>query len=252
MPSLLIAGTGYNVARWPAPTLERAIKWEELSSLNWSGSDRGAAQDIYESAVVFRGTSTVMLNLKATLNSNREGVTLSGFETPIFAPNVNHTGSISATVIKPGRRQHQAFANPITGFWEMAVGFHALAPPVLTSSPSLASLRPLKGYEADHGIEVGKVFTYDQQAFYSDRGTDIGCYIGTFMQTTAEAQAILAYICTIARDGIVAMPTIPGEPYPFGYARGTGPFLCRIKSVGIARNSLRYWDLRIEFREEAA
>jgi hypothetical protein len=252
MPSLAVAGTAFGVQQWPRATLERAIDWEQLSSLNWSGDDRGAAQDVYESTVVFRGVESVINVLAARFQSNREGIVLSAFETPIFAPNVDHTGSITAAVKARPPRRHLAFANPVTGFFEMEVRFRAIAPAILGTTPSLASLRPIPRYQADHSYEVASALTYGQSAIYSDPDTDIGRYVGDFMQTTAEAQAILAYITTTARAAAVSMPVLPGVTYPFGAARGTYPLSCRIKSVGITRHDLRYWMLRIEFVEEVA
>lgn len=250
MPSFSIAGTAVDVLEWPRPTLRRAIEWEQLGSLNWRGSDRGAAQDEYESVVRVRGVESAINSLQTLLQANREGLTLSAFVVPLFAPNVSHAGSIASTVLSMGPRQHVSFANPTTGYYEMEIAFRALAPTFLGTTPSLASLRPVRGYEADKSYEVGKAFTYAQAGLYSDPNTDIGRYTGTFMQTTAEAQAILAYICTTARAASVSMPTIPGVTYPFGVVRGALPKTCRIKSVEVSRHDLRYWILRIEFVED--
>ncbi len=250
--SFEIMGEAFSFQRWPKPSINRAIEWEKMSSMNWVGFDRTISQDIHEASAVFRGRAASINALQSSLNSARESFLLTGFGAHLFSPLVDHSGPIMVTAMAMPPRSHLAFANPITGYFQIEVRFRAISPPLVSVTPSLASLRPVKGYEADKSFEVGKAFTYGQDPIYSDRASDIGRYVGTFMQTTAEAQAILAYICVTARAGVVAMPTIPGEPYPFGVVRGTYPLNCRIKSVEISRKDLRYWFLKIEFVEEAA
>lgn len=247
--SLLVAGAAYNVRQWPKPIIEPAIQWIQDSSGNWNGSDRGADQDVYEAEVVFFDTEANIDALMATLEANREGLTLSAFATPIFSPEVDHTGSISATVISMGPRRHLAYASGGKGgVYDLPVTFRALSPTLLGTSPSLATLKLQEGFEGDASFEVGKAFTYSQASVYSDHGSDVGRFVGTCRQQTSQIQAILAYLLVTARAASVAVPTLGNVGYAWGISRGA-PTNCRVKSFSLTRVNFVFWDLRLELVE---
>jgi hypothetical protein len=249
MSSLTIAGTAYRCRPWPVPSIQPAIAWVQNSAGEWTGSDRGAAQDIYSAEVTFTDTDAQIDSLKTILNANREGLTLSALQAEVFAPNVNHTGSISCSVVDFGVREHVQWAGPSNNVQSLAVTFQALSPPLLTTTPSLATLRLQTGYSGDHSWTAGRNFSLDQTAAYSDHRSDVGLFRGRFQQTRAEAQAILRYLLVTARAASFTLPTFSGVTYPFGVSRGTGPFTCRVPKFGVSRKNLNRWILDIEFAE---
>lgn len=232
---------------WPTHRITPAILWIQDSAGYWHGSDRGAAQDVYEATALFQGLESDMNDFEETLEAAREQVDISGFETPLFAPNVDHTGTVNAVVQSMRRRQVQ-YGSP-SHIYELEVGFRAIAPTLLTTTPSLSTLRVQDGFDAGHSYTSPKAFTYDQTAQYGDARADVGTFEATFQQSTAEAQAILAYILITARANAVAWPAaLSSVAYPWGRSRGT-PTNCKILGVTIARKNLNRWILKIKFGE---
>jgi hypothetical protein len=247
--SFTLAGSGVSVKAWPRPEIDPAILWVQDSAGNWNGSDRGAAQDVYTADVTFMGVESEIDTVESYLQSNREGVTLAAFTSPIFAPNVSHTGSISATVSRLARRRHRAYgAGAAKGVYELDATLRAISPNLLGTTPSLATLKLQEGFEADKSYEVGKDFTYNQTAVYSDQASDSGRFIGTFRQTVDETRAILAYLLTTARAASIAVPTLGNLTYAWGQPRGVATN-CRVKSIGITRRDFVFYDLEIELVE---
>lgn len=247
----IIVGSGtFNVRQWPNPHIVPAIQWIQDSEGNWSGSDRGASQDVYETEVVFFDTQDNINSLMQVLENNREEVTLSDFAAPIFSPNVDHTGSITASVVSYGPRRHLAFGAASKWVYELPVTFRAISPALLVTTPSLSTLKLQDGFEATASYEVGKAFTYGQTGVYTDSRADTGRFVGRFRQQTSQAQAILAYLLTTARANSVAFPSSIPVTYPWGINRGV-PTNCRIKSFSIRRVNFVFWDLELELVEEA-
>jgi len=96
---------------------------------------------------------------------------------------------------------------------------------------------------------VGKAFSMTQAAYYGDHRADVGTFVGTFQQRPAEARAILAYLLTTARANAFTLPTFPGITYPFGQARGSGPFNCKVTAFDLSRKNLNRWTFKITFQE---
>jgi hypothetical protein len=248
--SVSIGGTAFKVRPWPSMTVKPAIEWVQAANGNWSGSDRGAAQDIYESEFTVYGDYTSVYALQTAMDSNREGITLSSINAEIFAPNVDHTGSISCSVIDFGQVEQKAWAGAANAVISLTIKVRALSPTLLTPTPSLSTLRHTDGWVGDQSWEVGKAFTFNQTASYRQRNADIGMFRATYQQKRSEAQAILAYILVTARAGTVTFPLHANIPRPFGQLRGTGPFNCKITDFSISRKDLNRWLLDIEFREK--
>lgn len=246
--SLSIGGSNYAMRPWPQPTIAPAIRWMTDAAGYPNGSDRGSSQDGYMATALFQGRESTLNALEQTLDANREAVTLASFQTPLFAPNVDHTGSISAVVEGYSRNQVQ-WGNG-TDIYGLEVQFRAIAPTLLGTTPSLATLRYQDGAQAGHSHTSPKAFTYDQTAVYGDRRSDIGLFEGEFSQTTAEIQAILAYLLTTARASAIAFPSALSAvvDYPFGRSRGT-PGNCRVTGFEIGRKNLNRWSLKLQLAE---
>lgn len=247
--SFTLAGNGVSVMAWPQPAIDWSISWVQDSAGNWNGSDRGASQDVYTADVTFMGVESEIDTVESYLQSNREGVTLAAFLSPVFAPNVDHTGSISVTVSRLARRRQLRWASGSAGgVYGLDATLRAVSPTLLGTSPSLATLKLQDGFEADKSYEVGKAFTLSQSAVYTDRRSDVGRFVGTFRQTVDQTRAILAYFLTTARSNTVAVPTLGNVDYPWGQPRGAATN-CKVKSFRVSRRDLVFWDLEIELVE---
>ena len=249
--SFTISGLDCYVRNFARARIKPAIDWVQNAAGNWRGSDRAAAQDIHEVDVVFYDRETAINTLATTLDSNREGVTMSAFGTDIFAPVVDHSGSISASITRLRRRRQAGFASPSTAMFELEATFRAISPSLVSTSASLSTLKIQEGFEADKDFSVGKIFAYDQTASYADPRKDIGQFKGTFRQTTAQAKAILKYVLSTARASTIAFPTLGGVTYPFGVIRGALPKNAKIIDFSISRHNLVFWDIELTFVEEA-
>lgn len=250
-PGSVVIGTdNYSIRPWPSFSITPAIQWIQDSAGYWNGSDRGAAQDAYEATAVFHGREPVINTLEQTLDTYREAITLSSFAAPLFAPNVDHTGSISAVVLGYTRRQVQWGAPYATHqIYELEVRFRAIAPTLLATTPSWATLRVQDGFRAEHSHESPKAFTYAQAAVYGDHASDIGTFEGSFSQKTAEIQAILAYLLTTARASAVTFPAaLVTVAYPWGRARGAATN-CKVLSFECSRKNLNRWALSLKLVE---
>ena len=245
-------GSAFALMRpWPACSIAPSILWVQDSALYWNGSDRGAAQDAYEATAIFQGRETVINTLEQSLDAYREAVALSGFNTPLFAPNVDHTGTINAVIRSIDRTQLQWGAPYTTNqIYQLEVRFLAISPTLLATTPSWASLRMQDGFRASRSYESRKAFTYAQTAAYADRRSDVGIFEASFSQSTAQIQAILAYLLTTARAASVAFPSAVSAvvPYPWGRARGT-PGNCQVRAFSVARKNLNRWNLNLTLVE---
>jgi len=249
MSSLTIGGTAYRCQPWPKPIIRPAITWGQNTAGYWYGFDRGTAQDIYEAEITFTDTDAVINSLKGVLNSNRGAISLTSLQTPIFAPNVDQTGTISCSAVDFGQREHVQWAGTGSNIQTLTVRFRAISPTLLAPTASLATLRIQERYQGDHSWPINKHFAYNQTGSYIDHGSDVGTLKASFQQTLTESRAILRYILNTARADSFTLPTFSGLTYPFGVSRGAGPFSCMVKSVQVYRKDLNRWILNLEFVE---
>ena len=250
--SLTVGGTAFMCLPWPKPKIIPAIDWVRNSAGNLRGSDRGVAQDLYETTVQFKDTETIINSLETVLQANREGITLSAFAFPAFAPTVDHTGSISAAVLDFGVIKQESFSSSNTNLLTLEVKFRAISPTILASpSASLSGLALQQGWEAGREVTAHPEFTYTQATTYKDHNRDIGTFRGQFLQTTATLQAIIRYLMVTARASAFTLPTFSGVTYPFGVPKGSGAFSCKAREFSFSRKNLNRWDMEISFSEEA-
>lgn len=249
MASVTIGGTAYNFRPWPEMSVTPAIKWVKSSAGYYYGADRGVAYDVHESTVKFSDTETNINSLISVLNSNRETVTLSSFQTDVFIPEVNHTGSIVCAHEIAGDRKRVFHAS--TAVYEIDVKFRAIAPTLIGTTASLSTLRIQEALTADQTWSIGRAFSESGAHLYADRRRDVGTLRASFSQQTSQTKAILSYLLTTARAASFTLPSFSGLTYPFGYLRGTGPFNTRVIKFGVTRTNLNRWALDIEFAEAA-
>lgn len=241
---MIIGGTSFNIAQWPEPTTRPAITWKRGADGYHVGRDRGASEDVYEGRVRVFGIPATLDSLQAVLDANREGITLSGFNTGemIFGANVSYAGSISATVTDFGMRRNLQS----TTVFELEIGFRAISPTLLGTTPSLASLRLQEGWEGNRSTDITKHFSYSQDASYLQHGTDAGIFTGRFLQTTDQMKAIRAFLLSEARAAPFQFPNVMADFYPFGANESERTFqmVCAV-AWSDRRVNLNRWELSL-------
>lgn len=251
MSSVRIGGTTlYRVRPWPSPSITRAFSpWVSDGRGNIRANDRGAAQDVYESSIIVSDTENNVNSLLTVLSTSRESVVFDQFAAPIFAPNVDHTSSITCAV-DVGKRKMTFHSSGAYDVYEVELKLRAIAAPLLTPTPSLSGLRVQEQKTATHSWGLARNFFQNGLQAYSESRNDSGLFSPSFVQGLAATQAALAYFMVTARATSFTLPSF-GVDYPFGPARGSGPFSVRLEDFRISRENLNRWRLDCDFREVA-
>jgi len=200
------------------PITKLAIKWKQLASAKWYGIDRGADADVYEASCAIYGKEAVINNFLSEIEDNRDAdshvVTLSNFfaNEEIFGVNVDHSGSITATITHISRRNQRTWKG-----WGVNVTFRATSVS-FTGSSSLPTLSFCDvGVDADKSIMTNKLDTYDGTFSYLDH-YDPATFTGVFTLSDANMILMRNYIRT-QRTGDFALADNFGVSYPFGPER---------------------------------
>lgn len=241
---MIIGGTSYRIQPWPEPKTTPAIRWTRTADGYHVGIDRGVEEDVYEGKIVVQGAPATLDSLQAVLEVNREGITLSGFNTGemLFGADVNYSGSISATVLNFGRRRNLLH----TSVFDLEITFRALSPTLLSTTPSLDDLHIQEGWEGDRSTDITKLFSYSQSGSYLQHGTDAGLFTAKFRQSTEEMKAIRAYLLTTARGEAFQFPALMADFYPFGPHESESQYLkCHAIAWEDRRLNLNRWELSL-------
>ena len=232
------------------PVTSLALNWVQAANGNWFATDRGASSDIYEAPVRLYGTESTIETFMTAVEDNRSAgsnvlsLSLLNATEHIFGENVDHSGTISATVITMGRKRQ----NTWKGF-ELPVRFRALSPTFPGSSGSLPFNNLEIGYEGDSDITVKKIDTYDNTFSYLDSERDIGLFEGTFLVTNANMQ-IFRDIIKSTRGGTQAVSAISGVTKMFGPRRGSFPHNVKfIKWEDLGMWGLHHWRIKVSMAE---
>ncbi len=222
-----IAGTGittFNATVKPKFQVKTkwALEWFRASDGNWRAADRGASQDVYQTTVTLYKAEAAINTFIDAIEDNRVAgshvITLSAFSTTeyIFGADVNHSGSVTATVLDITDRKQQRWKT-----YSIRVTLQATAPTFSGSStfPALKFLYP--GYTGDSDVDVNKIDSYDGTFAYSERNSGIGFFEGDFIFTTAEMQGLRRFVAT-NRAAAFNLTGINGVTYPFGIRRASG------------------------------
>lgn len=238
------------------PLTSLALQWTQLSSGNYVSTDRLAAADIYEAQARIYGREATIDNFITEIEANRAAgsnvITLSDFSgaisgwptRSIFGANVNHSGSISATVVKNDRKAQRTWK----GFG-LGLRLRALSPAFVSDTGSLPLTNLEVGFDADSDVSVRKVDSYSGAFTYLDRDADIGFFAGTFILTD-EDMRIFRNLLRTTRGGNFTITSIGGVASMFGPRRGGYPH--DVKAVDWedlgARDADR-WRMRVNFAE---
>jgi len=207
------------------PETTLAIQWRKLSDGNYYSIDRGADADTYEASCTLHSKEAAINNFIQQIEENRTAstgapnqITLSEFlETEhIFGEDVDHSGSISATVLDISFRRQSTFKG-----YSVNVKLRAISP-TFSALPSLPDLSYLDiGYQSDNELTIKKYDTYSGTYSYLDARADVGEFVGTFTFSQADMGKIRRHIAT-ERGNTVTITGINGVQYAFGPRRGIG------------------------------
>ena len=234
------------------PLTEPAIKWHELSSGNWRGSDRGASEDIYKARVTFEGPIAELLDLETALDDNRTFFSAT-FNTgeEIFGADVDHSISLNVIPVVYGKIRKLTFKH-----FGMDVVLRLDSPTFKSDTPDFTQLRTASHADTRETVfEINKMFTFDGVGFAADHlsndGIEAGMYKARFTQTIKEMAAIRRYLLVTARSNQIAFPDFGNIDYPFGTRSGTGPFNCRVIAwQDLGRHDYQDWGLEITFAKD--
>jgi len=230
------------------PITTPAIKWKELSNGKYYGIDRGADADTYEAQVGIYGKESVINNFITEIEDNRQAgshvVTLSNFfsDEHIFGENVDHSGNITATIIKHSRRRQGSWKG-----WGLDVTFRATSVS-FTGSSSLPTLSLCDvGVDADKDISTNKYDSYNGTYTYADHSRDRKTFTGTFTLTIADTILLRNYIRN-QRAGDFALSDTFGIDYPFGPEITGYPFTTKlIKWQDLGLWGQHYYKMKLTF-----
>jgi len=205
------------------------IGWVQAADKNWFGTDRGASNDVYEAVVTAYGREAYLNAILEEIESNRVNdgnvIALSGFasDETIFGEDVDHTGTINATVLSVKRRAQATWKG-----WGVELKLRALSPSFVGTSTFPTLKHCDVGIDGDTDRSINKEDSYSGTFYYADHQSDFGTFTGTFTVTRAEMKSIRRYIAT-QRTGVYSLGNTFGIDYPFGVnSSGAYPFSCKL------------------------
>lgn len=229
-----------------------SMKWREIASKKWVATDRGTTSDIYGAAISVYGKEAAIDELIDALQDNRAAdshiLSLSDFFSTenIFGVDVDHSGSISATVISFPERKQKTFKG-----WGVDLRLRALSPS-FTGSASFPTLNGLDfGVTAKRTWNVNKFDDYSGNYSYQDRVYDSGIFEGVFTLTEANMKSLRRYIASNRTGDYVLQDTF-GVAEPFG-PRSTAGYPYNVKLIDwedMGMFGLKWWKIRLKFAEQ--
>jgi len=218
-----------------------STSWIQQANGNWSADDRGTAQDVYESAISFKGPESELSELETILANNRENfsITCGGGE-EVFGADIDYSSALDVSVIKYGDISRISKAQ-----YSMPMRLRLFSPS-FTGSASIADLRLQSfRYKPNSDFSITKNFTLNGSATYIDEETDPGFFEAEFLQTHDEMKAIRRYLTTTARTAAISYPSF-GVSKPFG--QRVGAYSGNVKIIkweDLGRRNYINWGLRL-------
>ena len=213
------------------PVTKLAIKWRKLASGNWSGLDRTSSEDTYEANCTIYGTeatiNTFIDEISANMGISNNVITLDSFLSTeyIFGENVDHSGTIDASVVNIGPRIQNTWKG-----WSIDIVFRATSVS-FTGGSSLPTLDKCEiGVQADSDWTITTQENYDGTLSYQDHFSDIGTFNGIFTLSKSDAILLRNYIKT-QRTGDFTLADTFGIDYPFG-TRSSNSYPYTTKLIG--------------------
>jgi hypothetical protein len=229
------------------PMTQWAVEYKPLANGYHAARDRGAAQDAYMGAVVFKGPQDELETLEAVLDGNRETFAITcGAGEEIFGADVDYSGPLTVTVDDYGNCERVSFAQ-----FGMPLRLRLLAPTFLGTA-SLSALRLSSWrYGASSSFDITRKYSYSGAVSHLDHRTDAGVFIGEFTQTTAEMKAIRRALLSTVRGTSIQFPNFGGIEYPFGTRMSDRRFQkCHVLEwEDLGRENFTDWRLRIAFSQ---
>ena len=246
------------------PETKHAIEWFQIEDGNYRGIDRTAEEDVYESDIIIYGTESVINTFIDNIELNRVDdniIYLYGLTTGeyIFGANVAPTSMSvpvagTQTAYKCTLKMSGRYQGTLKGFG-VSLTVRNLSPS-FTGSASLPLLKAKVGYTGESDYTIGKQFTYDGTAKYTDNSYDAGIFEGTFTLSNADMASMRQYIRSNRASTISLVSTassgLVGVAKPFGRRSGSYPYNVKIldfEDLGPYDTACKNWNIRIKFAE---
>ena len=229
-----------------------ALNWVQTADNNWVAVDRGADNDVYQSKLVFYGTETEVDNIIDQFEANRAGETnyfiLSQFnevDDQIFGADIDYSGTVDATIVKWGKRKQKNFK---VFTWDCTVQLIE-DPYPYSGTPSLPTLKPIIGYQADSNWSIIKLDTYDNTFTYIDHDKDSGIFEGTFILGQTDMKNFRRYLLSTIRGGDMTISGVSGVTDPFGPKRGGYPITVKVLDFKDEMININFWKIKMKLAE---
>jgi hypothetical protein len=179
-------------------------------------------------------------------------VTLDNFESTehIFGEDVDHSGSIDATILDIGDRKQHSWKT-----FSVKVIARAVSSDVsFVGSTTLPTLQFLdRGYTNDSDTQVLQKVAYDGTQYYSDRDAGTGFFEGTFVFDITDMRNLRRFLSAVStgRGTTVSIPDIKGVTQLFGVRR-TGSYPWNVKIVDwedLGMRDVQTWRMRLKMAE---
>lgn len=222
------------------PDTMLALNWVQCSSGKWVATDRGATADVYKTTIDVTGYESTINNLILALYTNRTAgsnvVALSGFTSTedIFGSDVDHTGSINATVLTVTDRRQVTLRN-----FGISIELQAIAPTFLGSPGSLVFRNFDFEYDGYSESTIKKYDTYNGTFSYQDRAADTGIFKGIAYLSNDNMRIFRRALAT-QRGSAITTTVMSGVNNIFGPTR-TNSWPRNLKYL--EANELGYWGL---------
>jgi hypothetical protein len=230
------------------PITAWSVSYKPLANGYPEPRDRGAGEDAFSGAVVFKGPLEELEALESVLDGNRSDFDITcGDGEEIFGADVAISGALSVTVENYGDIERVSY-----GQYAMPLRLRLLAPTFTGVAASLSALRLSSWrYGAFSKFDITKHFSYVGDASYLDHRTDPGVFVGEFTQTTAEMAAIRRALLTTVRGAAIQFPELGGVLRPFGTRKPEWLYnKCHVLQwEDMGRENFLDWRLRITFAQ---
>lgn len=251
---MLLSATGFSknidfrVVSFAIDT-QLAIQWVQASNGDWYPTDRGAANDYYESKVSMKGQYEDIKDVLVEINNNRVNgsniIHASNFvsDEKIFGADIVYDSSLDFTVLEFPDIEQKSLA-----VFTITMSIRLLKPFIFTSTSTIPELRLAQtGYDAK--IQEHTITKYDSYkgAFsYIDEKRDSGVFKGTFIFNDIDMARIRRFNA-VSRGASFTVTDIPGVYFPFGPNGQVFPIDVRLKKISNEKiRDVKYWLCDVE------
>ncbi len=232
-----------------AITTQLALQWVQAGNGDWFATDRGAANDYYESKVTMKGQYEDIKDIVTEINNNRTNgsnqIYASRFvsDEKIFGADIIYDPGVYFTVIDFPDIEQKSLA-----VFSITMSIRLLKSYTFTATSTLPELRLAQtGYDAKvQSHSITKYDTYKGAYSYIDEKVDSGVFKGTFIFDDTDMARIRRFQA-VQRGANFTVTDIPGVYFPFGPNGQVFPIDVRLKSISNEKmRDQTYWFCDVE------